>query len=102
MDDDSRVVDKGWDLPEYAEQTADDAVTRSISTNPTAEWLVNTMDSVVVPMSTADVVEALRVHKLTDRSLVWRNGMPEWTSTVIAFLCMESSGPPCASRASGP
>jgi hypothetical protein len=79
MDDDSRVVDKGWDLPEYAEQTADDAVTLSISTSP-ADWLVNTMDSVVVPMSTADVVEALRIHKLTDRSLVWRNGMPEWTS----------------------
>ncbi|HKY39785.1 MAG TPA: DUF4339 domain-containing protein [Polyangiaceae bacterium] len=79
MANDSRVVDKGWDLPEYTEQTADDAVTLSVSAI-TAEWLVNTKDSVVVPMSTADVVEALRAHKLTERSLVWRHGMPAWTS----------------------
>lgn len=79
MDDDSRVVDKGWDaLPEYGKSgDADDAVTVSISTTP-GEWLVNTVDSVVVPMSMADVVEALQNHKLSERSLVWRAGMPEW------------------------
>ena len=80
MDDDSRVIDKGWDaLPEYGSTAgdADDAVTVSISTTP-GEWLVNTVDAVVVPMSMAEVVEALQTHKLTDRSLVWRAGMQEW------------------------
>jgi hypothetical protein len=80
MDDDSRVIDKGWDtLPEYGSQSGDvdEAVTVSISTTP-GEWLVNTVDAVVVPMSMAEVVEALQRHKLTERSLVWRAGMPEW------------------------
>lgn len=80
MDDDSRVIDKGWDaLPEYGNQSgdADEAVTVSISTTP-GEWLVNTVDAVVVPMSMAEVVDALQQHKLTERSLVWRAGMPEW------------------------
>jgi hypothetical protein len=80
MDDDSHVVDRGWDaLPDYTDKSgdADDAVTVSISTTP-GEWLVNTVDSVVVPMSMADVVEALRHHKLSLRSLVWRAGMQEW------------------------
>jgi|GEM_PF-4468206 len=80
MDDDSRVIDKGWDtLPEYASTSgdADDAVTVSISTTP-GEWLVNTVDAVVVPMSMVEVVEALQSHKLSERSLVWRAGMPEW------------------------
>lgn len=80
MDDDSRVIDKGWDaLPEYGSTSgdADDAVTVSISTTP-GEWLVNTVDAVVVPMSMAEVVEAIQHHKLTDRSLVWRAGMQEW------------------------
>src|SRR5690349_20925928 len=82
MDDDSRVIDKGWDsLPEYGSQSgdADDAVTVSISTTP-GEWLVNTVDSVVGPMSMVEVVEALQSHKLTERSLVWRAGMPEWAA----------------------
>jgi hypothetical protein len=80
MDDDPHVIDNGWDaLPEYADQSGDgdDAVTVSISTTP-GEWLVNTVDSVVVPMSMAEVVDAMRAHKLTERSLVWRQGMQEW------------------------
>lgn len=82
MDDDSRVIDNGWDaLPEYGNKSgdADDAVTVSISTTP-GEWLVNTVDAVVVPMSMAEVVDALQNHKLTERSLVWRAGMPEWAA----------------------
>src|SRR6476620_2186302 len=81
MDDDSRVIDKGWDaLPEYGKAgDADDAVTVSISTTP-GEWLVNTVDAVVVPMSMVEVVEALQSHKLSERSLVWRAGMPEWAA----------------------
>jgi len=80
MDDDSRALDKGWDaLPGYSSGPgeADEAVTVSVSTAP-GEWLVNTTDSVVVPMSMVEVVEALRAQKLTDRSLVWRAGMQEW------------------------
>ena len=80
MNDDSRVIDKGWDaLPDYGNKSgdADDAVTVSISTTP-GEWLVNTNDAVVVPMSMAEVVDALQRHKLTERSLVWRAGMQEW------------------------
>src|ERR1041384_7658295 len=80
MDDDSRSLDKGWDaLPGYGDKAGDaeEAVTVSISTAP-GEWLGNTSESVVVPMSMVEVVEALRAGKLTDRSLVWRNGMQEW------------------------
>jgi hypothetical protein len=80
MDDDTHVIDNGWDaLPEYGDKAGDgdDAVTVSISTTP-GEWLVNTVDSVVVPMSMAEVVDAMRAHKLTERSLVWRQGMQEW------------------------
>jgi hypothetical protein len=80
MDDDSRVIDKGWDaLPDYRNKSgdADDAVTVSISTTQ-GEWLVNTVDAVVVPMSMAEVVDALQRRKLTERSLVWRAGMQEW------------------------
>lgn len=78
MSDDPRVVDSGWDaLSEYKPGDADEAVTVSISTTP-GEWLVNTVDAVVVPMSMAEVVEALRMRKLTERSLVWRAGMQEW------------------------
>jgi hypothetical protein len=45
MDDDSRVIDKGWDaLPEYGQSgDVDEAVTVSISTTP-GEWLVNTVE----------------------------------------------------------
>jgi GYF domain 2 len=80
MDDDSRVIDKGWDgLPDYADKSGDtdEAVTVSISTTP-GEWLVNTSDAVVVPMSMAELVDGLRHGKLSVRSLVWRAGMQEW------------------------
>lgn len=80
MSDEPFAIDKGWDaLPSYGDKSgdADDAVTLSISTAP-GEWLVNTADAVVVPMSMIEVVEALRAHKLSERSLVWRAGMQEW------------------------
>jgi len=103
MDDDS-VIDKGWDaLPEYTNKgEADDAVTVSLSTTP-GEWLVNTNDAVVVPMSMAEVVEALQKRKLTERSLVWRAGMQEWAPVdkvpqlkLAARLPIESSPTPSA------
>jgi hypothetical protein len=80
MTDDAGAPDPGSDaLPPYAERAGDaeEAVTVSISTAP-GEWLVNTNDSVVVPMSMAEVVQALRSGRLTDRCLVWRSGMQEW------------------------
>jgi GYF domain 2 len=80
MSDDPGVIDKGWDtLPGYSDKPneSEDAVTLSISTTP-GEWLVNTTDSVVVPMSMLEVVDALRSRRLNERSLVWRAGMQEW------------------------
>jgi hypothetical protein len=80
MADDTNGIDKGWDtLSQYAEKSADadDAVTVSLSTTP-GEWLVNTAESVVLPMSMAEVVGGLRAGKLSERSLVWRAGMQEW------------------------
>lgn len=82
MADDSRLLDNGWDgLPGYADKSgdSDEAVTVSISTTP-GEWLVNTNDAVVVPMSMMELVEGLRNGKLTERSLVWRAGMQEWAA----------------------
>jgi hypothetical protein len=105
MDDDSRVIDKGWDaLPEYGNSPgdADDAVTVSISTTP-GEWLVNTVDAVVVPMSMVEVVQALQEHKLTERSLVWRAGMPEWAAVdKIPQLMLAARMPVSAPSASPP
>lgn len=80
MADDPHGADKDRDvLPRYADKSAeaDDAVTISVSTTP-GEWLVNTNESVVLPMSMAEVVDALRAGKLSERSLVWRQGMQEW------------------------
>lgn len=82
MADDTNGIDKGWDtLSQYAEKSADadDAVTVSLSTTP-GEWLVNTAESVVLPMSMAEVVGGLRAGKLSERSLVWRAGMQEWAA----------------------
>ncbi|HEY6078655.1 MAG TPA: GYF domain-containing protein [Polyangiaceae bacterium] len=82
MADDSHGAGKHRDaLPRYADKSAeaDDAVTISVSTTP-GEWLVNTNESVVLPMSMAEVVDAIRAGKLSERSLVWRQGMQEWAS----------------------
>lgn len=105
MDDDTHVIDNGWDaLPEYADKSGegDDAVTVSISTTP-GEWLVNTVDSVVVPMSMAEVVDAMRAHKLTERSLVWRQGMQEWSFIdAVPQLKLAARMAPTPARATPP
>lgn len=105
MDDDPHVIDNGWDaLPEYADKTSDgdDAVTVSISTTP-GEWLVNTVDSVVVPMSMAELVDCLRARTLTERSLVWRQGMQEWACVdsvpQLKLAARLAPSPPAAPRA---
>ncbi len=106
MDDDPHVIDNGWDaLPEYADKAADgdDAVTVSISTMP-GEWLVNTVDSVVVPMSMAELVDGLRARALTERSLVWRQGMQEWAcvDAVPQLKLAARMAPPRATRPEKP
>lgn len=108
MDDDPHVIDNGWDaLPEYAGEAADgdDAVTVSISTTP-GEWLVNTVDSVVVPMSMAELVDGLRARTLTERSLVWRQGMQEWARVdavpQLKLAARLRSTPAAAARALSP
>jgi hypothetical protein len=83
-------------------------VTVSISTTP-GEWLVNTAESVVLPMSMAEVVDGLRAGKLSQRSLVWRAGMQEWAPLdsvpqlkLAARLPSSKRPPPKPARASTP
>src|SRR4051812_41576557 len=54
------------------------------SANPPnrGEWLVNVADDAVVPMTTLEVVDALRKGRLNEQSLVWRIGMHDWTALV--------------------
>ena len=42
-------------------------------------WLVNVADDVVLPMTTLEVIDGLRAERLSDKSLVWRIGMHDWT-----------------------
>ena len=51
---------------------------RSSGTN-SGDWLVNVSEDVVVPMTTSEIVDGLRGGKLSQRSLVWRIGMHDWT-----------------------
>ena len=46
------------------------------------EWLVNVSDDVVVPLTTLEVVDGLRARRLSERSLVWRIGMHDWTPII--------------------
>src|SRR5882724_6033416 len=76
----SRSVDDGW----RAEELDSDQVTRVkgdvlATAAASGEWLVNIADEAVIPMTTTDVVEALRSGRLSDGALVWRAGMEEWT-----------------------
>src|SRR6478609_3690001 len=46
------------------------------------EWLVNVADDVVVPMTTLEVIDALRKGRLSEQSLVWRVGMHDWSAVL--------------------
>jgi hypothetical protein len=72
-------IDEGWEESLDSEQVTHVKGEAVASTAATGEWLVNVSEQVVVPMTTTDVVEALRARRLTDRSLVWRAGMHDWT-----------------------
>lgn len=52
---------------------------RTASGSGMGDWLVNVSGDVVVPMTTAEVVDGLRAQKLSERTLVWRLGMHDWT-----------------------
>ncbi|HEY5374937.1 MAG TPA: GYF domain-containing protein [Polyangiaceae bacterium] len=69
------------------------------------EWLVNVADDVVVPMVTTEVVEALRAGRLTNRSLVWRIGMHDWSPLAEVPQLRLAAGPsalPSAASTPGP
>jgi hypothetical protein len=69
------------------------------------EWLVNVADDVVVPMVTTEVVEALRTGRLTNRSLVWRAGMHDWSALAEVPQLRLAAGPsalPSAASTPGP
>lgn len=75
----SLSIDEGWvdPLDNDVTHVKGDAISGATAAG---EWLVNVAEQVVVPMTTTDVVLALRAHRLSERSLVWRAGMQEWTA----------------------
>lgn len=69
---------------------------RSSSRESRGEWLVNSSDDVVAPMTTLEVIDALRKGALSDEALVWRVGMRNWTPVmdVPQLRLAASSRPP--------
>lgn len=65
------------------------------------EWLVNVADDEVAPMTTLEVVDALRKGRLSEQALVWRVGMRNWISVleVPQLRLASSSRPPAPSVA---
>ncbi len=74
----SLSVDEGWDESLDSDQVTHVKVDAAVSAAASGEWLVNVEDQAVVPMSTTDVVEALRARRISERALVWRVGMQDW------------------------
>jgi hypothetical protein len=75
----SLSIDEGWEESLDSEQVTHVKGEAVTATAASGEWLVNVSEQVVVPMTTTDVVEALRAQRITGRSLVWRTGMQDWT-----------------------
>ena len=76
-------IDEGWQEPLDSDQVTHvkgEPALGGGGAAATGEWLVNVSEQVVVPMTTADVVEALRSRRITERSLVWRAGMQDWAA----------------------
>ena len=76
----SQSVDEGWEESLDSEQVTHVKGELPPGITLTGEWLVNVSEQVVVPMTTTDVVEALRSHRISEHSLVWRAGMQDWTA----------------------
>ena len=66
---------------------------RIASGTSSGEWLVNVADDVVVPMTTPEIVEGVRSGKLSERSLVWRIGMHDWSRLVEVPQLRLATGP---------
>ncbi|HEY4104799.1 MAG TPA: GYF domain-containing protein, partial [Polyangiaceae bacterium] len=74
----SLSIDEGWEESLDSDQVTHVKGDAAPAAALAGEWLVNTADQVVVPMTTNDIVEALRTRRITERSLVWRLGMQDW------------------------
>ena len=90
------------------EEPGSEAVVRSArksSGSNSTEWLVNVEDDVVVPMVTSEIVEAFRAGRVTQRSLVWRIGMHDWSALAEVPQLRLAVGPsplPAAASTPGP
>src|SRR4051812_46826110 len=73
------AISSGRRLFGYGAGVGSSGQKRSVNPPNRGEWLVNVADDEVVPMTTLEVVDALRKGKLTEQSLVWRIGMHDWT-----------------------
>ena len=78
---------------------------RTASGSGMGDWLVNVRGDVVVPMTTAEIVEGLRAAKLSERSLVWRLGMLDWVVLgdvpqlrLAGGAALSSAPPPASAR----
>ena len=78
---------------------------RAASGSGMGDWLVNVRGDVVVPMTTAEIVEGLRAAKLSERSLVWRLGMLDWIVLgdvpqlrLAGGAALSSAPPPASAR----
>jgi hypothetical protein len=75
----SLSIDDNWEEPLDSDQVTHVKGEIAAASAAAGEWLVNVSGQIVVPMTTAELVEAVRTRRVTDRSLVWRAGMQEWT-----------------------
>ena len=73
---------------------------RTASGTTSGEWLVNVADDVVVPMTTPEIVEGVRNGKLSERSLVWRIGMHDWSRLLEVPQLRLATGASAAAPAS--
>ena len=74
--DDAGSIDEGWD--DSAPADASDKPATSNGARQRA-WLVNVADQKVTEMTKQQIAAALQAGTLSSHTLVWREGMPEWT-----------------------
>lgn len=84
-----------------AGEPSPNAEKRTASAPSSGEWLVNVAGDVVVPMTTSGVIGGLRAGRLSERSLVWRIGMHDWTALFDVPQLRLAAGAEPAPPASG-
>jgi len=88
---DAETIDSGWGA------AADDGITPSGSL-----WQVNTRGRKVIAMTEPELAASYKAGKLTGRSLVWGDGMSEWTPlgdiSQLAKLLRDSEPPQSGTR----